>query len=408
MENICLINNNIAVCRADMSNLSIGKPNLSNHEVENALFELVSIKRWRNMIRFIDKWAPYGLPWYSSGGVLWEEPILKKSGKRQIAGDVARERKALELGNADDLQPVIDRYQENMDLARDIELSGSRSRLFNVIDDEFDMRLKAIDDRIDQSSIVIGIEELLAQRAMLLLACKLYRGFLIADFSDELFAKTDLRVRKDKQIQVSFNCEELYENTWVHDRYYEKRLGDMPTTFMMGNMPAWEAYSLEADLSTDHARKGFFVICPESIDQSVDAIRYASGVFAAALINENALHSKDEDGRGYMNRDLREVSDAGLIWQLWNHLGNIFDARAPIGECANCRIPIPIAGRLEYCSDACKTAASKKRRELAMRYAADGKPLEEAVKAVGERYRSNVERWYVDAGRFGEVSKKGK
>lgn len=399
MENIKLLNNNVAICRSDMPIRTSGVPLLSKPVAEDALFELTSVKRWQHMITYIDKWAPYGLPYFSSGGVLWDRPILKSKSQRSLIGDLARARKQASIKNANVLQPVLAWFDESLQLIGSIERPDEHSSFRDTLNDEFDMRLRAIDASIDQSSVVIGIEELLAHRDMLNLACMLYRGFSEGDLSDELFALADVRVRKDRRIQVGFPCERLYSNGWIRKRYFGKTIGDRPATFLMETMPAWEAFSLEADFSNEKTLMSYFVICPEEVCDGESAIRFAASVFAATLVNKNTAFSKDCNGKVYLNRNLRIVSDADLMWQIWSHLGELFNTRASIGKCAQCHIPISAIGGQLYCSDACKTAASKARRDIALKYFSAGRSLEDAVETIGERYRSNVERWYKESDR---------
>lgn len=70
--------------------------------------------------------------------------------------------------------------------------------------------------------------------------------------------------------------------------------------------------------------------------------------------------------------------------------------------CPQCGTPVlvrDLRGRFkrEFCSDRCKTASSKNRRENVIRLAASGASVDDAVLAVGERYRKSVEKWYAEA-----------
>ena len=69
-----------------------------------------------------------------------------------------------------------------------------------------------------------------------------------------------------------------------------------------------------------------------------------------------------------------------------------------VGLCPVCGSPV-LRGRSRgnsalLCSKSCKTTASKERREDAIKYAASGMPVDDAIALIGERYEASVRKWY--------------
>lgn len=62
--------------------------------------------------------------------------------------------------------------------------------------------------------------------------------------------------------------------------------------------------------------------------------------------------------------------------------------------CAQCGLPVKKRKGSAYCSASCRTLANKERRETAIKYAASGKPMDEAISAIGIEYASSIKRWY--------------
>lgn len=50
-----------------------------------------------------------------------------------------------------------------------------------------------------------------------------------------------------------------------------------------------------------------------------------------------------------------------------------------------------------FCSDTCKTRASNKRREEAIRLAVKGTSIEKAIRIIGSEYETSIRRWYDEA-----------
>lgn len=70
-----------------------------------------------------------------------------------------------------------------------------------------------------------------------------------------------------------------------------------------------------------------------------------------------------------------------------------------VALCPVCGSPVIIRdyrGRKpkKVCSDTCKTIASNQRRETAIKLAASGAPVEDAIKQIGEEYERSVRKWY--------------
>lgn len=69
--------------------------------------------------------------------------------------------------------------------------------------------------------------------------------------------------------------------------------------------------------------------------------------------------------------------------------------------CPQCGTPVIVKdqrGRFEkeFCSNRCKTASSKSRREYAIRLASSGVSIEKATSLIGEKHRKSVEKWYAE------------
>lgn len=69
--------------------------------------------------------------------------------------------------------------------------------------------------------------------------------------------------------------------------------------------------------------------------------------------------------------------------------------------CPQCGMPVIFRdhrGRYEkeFCSNRCKTAASKNRRESVIKRAAAGVPIETAIREVGTKHRKSIEKWYAE------------
>lgn len=71
-----------------------------------------------------------------------------------------------------------------------------------------------------------------------------------------------------------------------------------------------------------------------------------------------------------------------------------------VGLCSHCGSPVlrtaSRGNRAQFCSNSCKTLDSKNRRDKAIKYAASGKPLQEAIDDIGTEYAKSIERWYIE------------
>lgn len=149
--------------------------------------------------------------------------------------------------------------------------------------------------------------------------------------------------------------------------------------------------------SVDTAQKACAGYVIATILNHVDSIFVECSSLSLPPLEEDALTKYSFNlESGFVENKVREP-DFWFDLLLDEAVKAIIDKRVKL--CPQCGAPVVVKdyrGRFEkeFCSNRCKTAASKNRRERAIRLAASGVPVEVAIMEIGERHSESIKNWY--------------
>lgn len=375
----------------------LANPTCTRDFLRTVLFDLLDIKTWRDMLEYVERYSPYWLPCRKGSAstydyLVYGDYALDRDRQHafSIDGNIGNARFDLGLSDAetllDSLLPIAQSiqavYQQKTPL---IDKESITSELWSAV----------------ESRQIVSVEEILKNRDILFEVLWLY-SVAIGDTPETSIAnKFIITELGEGLVRIQYPC------TWLTEKY---AFGDDRKKPFAGNSWIYSPFdgsiTLEELDKLDIMDKGesivdscFYLYDTNKAEKGDSALLYGARKVVKFFVN---AHLDGKFGTFYqpkMGDSLHfEPKDNpnGLFDQVWHEVALMIDERMSIGTCKQCRRPLNPTSRSVYCSDTCKTNSTNRRRDLSIKFAASGVPLEDAVSQLGEKYRNSIERWYAE------------
>lgn len=379
-------------------------PTASRTFLTKALFDLINVKTWKDMMSFVENYAPYQLPYrkhsltigdYLGYGDYVED--CEASYPKWLDGNIGNARFDFGLGNADDyLRPLLPHAKALLEIRERKQDVG-----YDSVAMDLDAHRQIIDNELGVDRIIIDVEKILRHRDMLsetLLMYSVAIGESPVEAIEGKFTQVELG---NGLVRIQYSCEWLisrysFPEIWRGSHDGNGTFGALfDGSITVDDMKKMGIWFNDEILATSCV----YLFDPSREAKGDSAILYGARMLASFFINANIGGLFGEYVQPKMGSSLHfeaKSNPNALFEQIWYEVGTMVDGRERIKTCKVCNRPLMPKRRSGYCSPTCKTQATNKRREAAIKYAVLGVPIDEAVREIGEKYRLSIEKWYAE------------
>lgn len=200
-------------------------------------------------------------------------------------------------------------------------------------------------------------------------------------------------------------------DTWFFDESYEAETGALNLGGCILTLPEHDPWGEEGfpyysisvtcakddQASIDTAKRACAGYVVKTILNHIDSIFLECSCISIPYLDEADFDKYSFDLKAGFREIKTTEPDFWFDMLLSEAVKAIVDGRVRL--CQQCGEPFIVKdsrGRFEkgFCSNRCKTAASKSRRETAIRLAASCVPIEAAIMEIGDSYAKSVKTWY--------------